>query len=125
MVALVDIVDHPSNRAHAHLAVFDLKGGFQSAPQLLSPAPGVNAGSLHSGGAFFSPDGNSIVYTVRKNGVGNLWKQPLDGTTGHALTNYSSDAISHFRFSPNGKTLAIRRVHTVSDIVLLQDAGQH
>jgi Tol biopolymer transport system component len=123
MAVLVDIVDRASNRAQARVAVFDLNSRFHTAPRLLTPAPGVNAGSLHSGGARFSADGNSILYVVRKNGVANLWTQPLDETPGHVITNYSSDTLSHFRLSPSGRTIAMRRVHTISDIVLLKDAA--
>jgi Tol biopolymer transport system component len=125
MIALVDVVNPSSNRAQARLAIFDLKDGAQSTPRLLVPAPEINAGSLHSGGARFSPDGNSVVYAIKRNGVGNLWTQPLDGSAGHVATNYSSDVISHFRFSPDGGTLAVSRVHTISDIVVFRDAANH
>ena len=82
MLALVDIVDRASNRAQPRLAIFDLQGGTQSAPRLLVPNPNISAGSLYSGGARFSADGNSVVYAIKTNGVGNLWIQPLDGSSG-------------------------------------------
>jgi len=123
MVVLVDVVDPSSNRAQARLAVFDLRGDSQSEPRLFIPDPRISAGSLHSGGVKYSADGKSFVYIIKAKGVENLWFQPLDGSPGHALTSYTSDAISHFRFSPDGKTLIIRRTHTISDIVVLRDSG--
>ncbi len=123
MAALVDVVDQPANRALARLAVFDLKAGSQSGPRLLPPDQRINAGSLHSGGVRFSPDGKSLVYPIKAKGVGNLWMQPLDGSPGHAITSYATDTISHFRFSPDGKTLAIKRIQSVSDVVVIHDVG--
>jgi serine/threonine protein kinase/sugar lactone lactonase YvrE len=68
-----------------------------------------------------TPDGKSVAYTVVENGVGNIWSQPLDGSPGHRLTNFTSDQIGSFQFSPDGKTLGVVRVHVVSDVVLLRD----
>jgi eukaryotic-like serine/threonine-protein kinase len=70
-----------------------------------------------------TPDGKSVAYVVMENGVGNIWAQPLDGSKGHALTTFSSDQISAFQFSPDGNSLAVARVHIVSDVVLLRDSS--
>jgi WD40 repeat protein len=70
-----------------------------------------------------TPDGKSLAYVVTENGVGNIWAQPLDGSKGHALTNFPSDQISAFQFSPDGNSLAVARVHIVSDVVLLRDSS--
>jgi eukaryotic-like serine/threonine-protein kinase len=71
----------------------------------------------------FTPDGNAVVYPIRENGTDNLWLQPLNGTTGRQITNFKSDTISTFRFSPDGKTMGVLRSHSESDVVLLRDAG--
>jgi serine/threonine protein kinase len=70
----------------------------------------------------FSPDGKSIVYRIRENGIDNLWAQPIDGGPGHVLTHFTSEAIREFEWSPDGKRLAIHRTHSVSDAVLLYDS---
>ena len=62
-----------------------------------------------------------MAYNIVENGVGNVWAQPLDGSPGHRLTNFTSDQIRTFQFSPDGKTLAVTRFHVVSDVVLLRD----
>jgi WD40 repeat protein len=69
----------------------------------------------------FSPDGKALVYVVVENGVGNIWAQPLDGSKGHMLTNFTSDTIFIFQFSPDGKTLSVARSHVISDVVLLHE----
>jgi eukaryotic-like serine/threonine-protein kinase len=68
-----------------------------------------------------TPDGKAVAYDVIENGVGNVWAQPLDGSPGRRLTNFTSDQIYTFQFSPNGKTLAVVRGHVVSDVVLLHE----
>jgi len=68
-----------------------------------------------------TPDGKAVAYNIVENGVGNVWVQPLDGSRGHRLTNFTSDQIRAFLFSPDGKTLAVTRFHVVSDVVLLRD----
>ena len=73
----------------------------------------------------FSPDGKSIVYTVRENGVDNLWEQPLSGGSAFKqLTHFTSDRIARFEFSADGTQIAIERAHTESDAMLLRDAGK-
>ena len=73
----------------------------------------------------FSPDGKSIVYTVRENGTDNLWEQPLSGGSAfRQLTHFSSERIARFEFSADGSQIAIQRAHTESDAVLLRDEGK-
>jgi Tol biopolymer transport system component len=71
----------------------------------------------------FSPDGKAVVYPARENGVDNLWLQPLDGSKGRQLTNFSSERIYDFHWSFDGKQLAIVRGHTDADVVLIRDSG--
>jgi eukaryotic-like serine/threonine-protein kinase len=72
----------------------------------------------------FSPDGKGVVYSTRENGVDNLWLQPLDGSKGHALTDFKSERIYDFHWSFDGKQLALVRGHTDSDVVLIKDQGK-
>jgi eukaryotic-like serine/threonine-protein kinase len=69
----------------------------------------------------FTPDGKAVAYTIVENGIANVWAQPLDGSPGHRLTNFTSDRIRSFQFSPDGKTLAVIHLHVVSDVVLLRE----
>ena len=72
----------------------------------------------------FSRDGKAIVYPTRENGVDNLWLQPLDGSKGRQITNFSSEHIYDFHWSFDGRQLALVRGHTDSDVVLIRDAKQ-
>jgi Tol biopolymer transport system component len=71
----------------------------------------------------FTPDGKGLAYKTVDNGVSNIWVQPLDGSPAHRLTNFTSDRILAFQFSPDGKSLAVAQQHIVSDVVLLRDTS--
>jgi hypothetical protein len=46
-------------------------------------------------------DGKAVAYNIVAIGVGNVWAQLLDGS--RRLTNFTSDQIHAFQFSPDGK----------------------
>jgi len=75
----------------------------------------------HSGRLQFSPDGKGIVYPVQEKGVDNLWLQPLDGSAGRQLTNFTALRIYSYQWSPDGKSLALIRGDSPSDLVLIQN----
>ncbi len=76
----------------------------------------------HQGQPRFSPDGKDIVYPVREKGVDNLWLQPRDGGPGRQLTNFGSLKIYSYQWSPDGKSLALVRGDSPSDLVLIQNS---
>jgi len=78
----------------------------------------------HTGRLRFSPDGKAIVYPIREKGVDNLWLQPLDGGPGRDLTNFSSLKIYSYQWSLDGKSLALVRGDSPSDLVLIQDSQE-
>lgn len=92
-------------------------------PHIIDPDPRIASGSLFTGGARFGPDGKSLVYVV-KDKAANLWMQPLDGSPGHQITNFTSDLITGFRWSPDRKTLAVMRTHNTSDVVVLRETNE-
>ena len=69
----------------------------------------------------FTPDGKNVAYRVVANGTDNIWMQPVDGSKGRQVTNFTTDHIRSFAWSPDGKTLAVVRTHLVSDVVLLRE----
>jgi serine/threonine protein kinase len=73
----------------------------------------------------YTPDSKAIEYVVRDNGVDNIWRQPLDGGPGRLETNFQSERIYTFTWSPDGKTLFLDRGHTDSDVVLIKDQERH
>jgi eukaryotic-like serine/threonine-protein kinase len=76
-----------------------------------------------SGGLRFTPDGKSVAYVVTEGGTDNIWQQPLDGSSLRRITNFPTQHTGNFGWSPDGKTLAISRVQTEADVVLLRDTG--
>lgn len=72
----------------------------------------------------FSPDGRAVAYPVRNGAVDNLWLQPLDGSPGKQITNFTSEHIPDFHWSFDGTKLGVIRGHTDSDVVLIRDSPQ-
>lgn len=72
----------------------------------------------------FTPDGNAVVYPIRKNGADNLWRQPLDDSPGQQITDFQSEQIRDFQWSFDGKQLALLRGHIDSDVILIQAAAR-
>lgn len=65
------------------------------------------------------------MYPVQEKGADNLYLQPINGSAGRFISSFrSADGISDFRFSPDGKSLALVRVHVISDVVLIRDARE-
>jgi serine/threonine protein kinase/Tol biopolymer transport system component len=96
------------------IALFDL--GYSTPPRML------DANHYSSSGLQFTPDGKSVAYAIRENGVDNVWVQPLDGSAGYPITDFKSEQIWSFGLSPDGKSLAVLRGHYDSDVVLLQES---
>jgi eukaryotic-like serine/threonine-protein kinase len=70
----------------------------------------------------WSRDQKSLVYVETRNGVSNLWSHPLDGSASKQLTNFQSDQIFSFAWSPNGSQLALSRGTSTSDVILIPNA---
>jgi len=66
----------------------------------------------------WTPDGSAIVYSDTRNGVSNFWSQKVDGGPAEQLTDFKSDRIYSFEFSPDGKSLALARGNSTADVVL-------
>jgi Tol biopolymer transport system component len=95
------------------IAVFDIASA--GPPRLLKA-------EHYSRGVQFTPDGKSVAYAIRKNGADNVWVQALDACGGRAITDFQSEQIWSFRFSQDGRSLAVLRGHFDSDVVLLQES---
>jgi eukaryotic-like serine/threonine-protein kinase len=105
----------------SRLALVSLDPNPPAAPRLIQPDPRIAGGDDFTNTLTFAPDGKSLAYIIRDQGVDNIFIQPLDGSPGHQTTNFTSDHIVQFRWSPDGKTLAVVRGHNTSDVVLLRE----
>ena len=57
-----------------------------------------------------------------RKGSRQLWLQPLDGSAGRQLTNFTALKIYWYQWSFDGKSLALVRGDSPSDLVLIQDS---
>lgn len=67
------------------------------------------------------PDGRAIAYLETRDGVSNIWSQPLAGGQPKQLTNFKSDQIFSFDWSRDGRWLAAARGTITSDVVLINN----
>jgi Tol biopolymer transport system component len=102
------------------IALFEL--GSSSPPRMLSASHYWSHWGLQGGALQFTPDGKAIAYVGRENGVDNVWVQPLDGSAGHAITDFKWDEVWSFSLSADGEKLAVLRGHFDSDVVLLEES---
>jgi eukaryotic-like serine/threonine-protein kinase len=98
----------------AKIAVYNI--GSSSPPRML------DASNFSGQGLQFTPDRKSVAFAIRENGMDKVWAAPLDGSPGYPITTSKSDQIWSFRFSPDGKSLAVLNGHYDSDVVLLQES---
>jgi Tol biopolymer transport system component len=107
-----------SSFLHKHLQIVNLDAGPDPARRTLSPDSRV------SGSVVFTPDEKAVAYPILENGVSNIWVQPLDGSSGRQITNFNSGTFRIFSWSPDGKSLALIRDVSQSDVVLLREGNQ-
>jgi TolB protein len=72
-------------------------------------------------GLRWMPDGRGLSFVVNRAGVSNLWVQPVDGSPPKQLTDFKTDRIFSFDWSPDGKWLALARGPEQRDAVLMTD----
>jgi serine/threonine protein kinase/sugar lactone lactonase YvrE len=73
----------------------------------------------------YTMDGKYIGYPVREKGLYALWVSPVDGTSGHLVTEFGPDQINDFHWTVDNKTVGIVRIHSDSDAVLIRQTAAH
>jgi len=72
----------------------------------------------------WTADGRGIIFPITRNGVTNLWIQPL-GPPGNKpapprqWTHFAANGVTGFAISPDGKQVVLARDSSTSDIVLI------
>lgn len=69
----------------------------------------------------WTPDGQSLSFLVAKDGIVNLFLQPLAGGPPRPMTQLTEGTIDDYCWSPDGKSLVLKR--TVADVANLWSAG--
>jgi len=95
------------------LAVLPFDGGEPVNVFDRSPTTIVEAGIQ------WTPDGRALTFIDNRDGVSNIWLQPLDGNPAKQLTNFTSETIFRFAWSPDGKMFVAERGTEIGDIVLI------
>ncbi len=94
------------------MAVMGMEGGELAAT---FAAPGGKLQPLQ-----WTSDGQALIYIHERNGVSNIWTQPVAGGPPKPLTDFTSGHIFSFAVSPDNKQLALARGSVASDVVLIQ-----
>jgi len=72
----------------------------------------------YSAGLAWTPDSRGVTYVATRDGVSNIWEQPIDGSPPRPLTDFKSDLISSFAWSRKG-TLVCTRGSIANDVILI------
>jgi len=118
----------PDSKAYAmKIALVDLGADLKSPAHVLDVNSKLKIvihqpGPPSNNGFHFTPDGKALAFVIQNQGVDNLWIQPLDGSPVRQITNFKSQEILDFRWSPDGKSLAVLRSDPMADAILLHDA---
>ena len=96
------------------IALIPFEGG--EPLKLFDIPPGVSTAGMR-----WTRDGHGLNFTVNRGGVTNLWTQPVDGGPPRQLTDFKSDRIFSYDWSPDGKWLALSRGPEQRDAVLISD----
>ena len=122
MLAVFGTVVDKATNTYANKFAFYNTDSLNAPAAVLTANPRVTA---LNGGMRFTPDGKALAYVIRsENNVDNIWVQPLDGKPGRQITQFQSDQIPGFGWSPDGKKLMVGRGHTESDVILLIDTSK-
>ena len=98
-----------------HLAIHPITGGEPVKLFDISSTVGFEPGLT------WTADGQALIYVDTREGVSNIWRQPIDGSPPKELTNFKSDLIFRFALSPDGRQLVLKRGTKTRDVVLIKD----
>ncbi|MBV9926342.1 MAG: PD40 domain-containing protein [Acidobacteria bacterium] len=103
--------------ASQQMVVFPASGG---EPARTFDAP---PGALAFAQTFaWSPDGRGLDFVATRDGVTNVWRQPLAGGKPRQVTAWKTDAPLYWlAWSFDGKSLAVVRDTSTTDLVLIQN----
>ena len=69
----------------------------------------------------WTSDSRGLTYIDDRNGISNIWIQPIDGGPAKQLTNFKSDRTLSFDWSRDGKQLVLARGTQISDVILISN----
>jgi TolB protein len=69
----------------------------------------------------WTPDSRAVAFPIYRDGVSNIWAQPLEGGPPRQLTHFRDGLIFDFAWSRDGKQLALSRGLINSDVMLIKN----
>lgn len=102
----------PSASRPNRLKIIPFEGGMPSYQFDWPPSAGEHR---------WAHDGKAVEYVLTRNGVSNIWQQPLTGRPPKQITNFKSGLIFDFAWSVDGSQLALTRGNLSSGVVLLSN----
>lgn len=70
----------------------------------------------------WSADGQALTFMEKRDGVHNIWRQPVAGTAASQITNFTEDLIYHYDWLSDDNTqLIVSRGLKTRDIVLIRN----
>jgi Tol biopolymer transport system component len=122
----VEVVEVSADaRRVAYYSMSEGKGGLSRRSLLVAAADGGGPLATLDWPAGFNarwaPSGDALTYVKERDGVGNLWSQPLDGSPSRPITSFTDLEIFSHDWTPDGKRLVLLRGRTTRDAVLISD----
>ena len=108
-----DFLDDREGEPRWRIGVLSVEGG---APVKVFDLPPQASHRIH-----WAHDGRALLYVETRDGVSNIWSQPLEGGKAVRLTDFKSELIYKFDVSYDGKQIALARGDQYQDIVLIKD----
>jgi Tol biopolymer transport system component len=99
------------------IAIFGPEGG---SPLRLFDVPST---VVYDSRLRWTSDGEGITYIDNRNGIGNVWVQPLDGKPARQLTSFTWGKLYSYDWSRDGRLVYSRGI-TTSDVVLIRDIAK-
>lgn len=69
----------------------------------------------------WAPDSRALYYVVEKRGIGNIWKQSLDGSPPEPVTQFTEDRIYYYDRNNATNSFVLARGRLLRDIVLIRN----
>lgn len=86
---------------------------------------GQLAATFAAPGGKFQPlrwtsDGRALTYIHERDGVSNVWAQPVAGGPPEPITDFTTERIFSFAVSPDDKQIALARGSIANDVILIR-----
>ena len=68
----------------------------------------------------WTADGQALTYSLSRNGISNIWRQNISGGPPQQVTDWNSEIVFRFDWSPSGR-LAVERGMFTNDLILIHN----